>query len=99
LLAGCGTRNFTDSHRHQNPHLRRDLNHPSASLQARSRLGQSGGPVAFHWMRIFVPREDSNSTIHASTVFGCGAISSTNAALGFLRQWLEGSSSLFFSPA
>src|SRR6202050_1914305 len=85
-------------HRHQNPHLRRDLNPPAVSRQARSRLAQSGGVDALHWMRIFAPREDSNSMTHSSSVAGCGVISSTNAALGFFRRWLEGSPSRFFSP-
>src|SRR6266849_3838027 len=39
-------------------HLGGDLNHPSTSRQARSRLAQSGGTGAFHWMRILAPRED-----------------------------------------
>src|ERR1700683_3930038 len=85
-------------HRHQNPHLRRDLNHPSVSRQARSRPAQSGGADAFHWMRIFAPREDSNSMTHSSTAAGGGVISSTNAAPGVFRRWLEGSPSRFFSP-
>jgi hypothetical protein len=33
---------------HQHAHLRCDLNHLSASRQARSRLIQSGGAAAFH---------------------------------------------------
>src|SRR5208282_28277 len=85
-------------HRHQNPHLRRDLNHPSVSRQTRSRLAQSGGVDAFHWMRIFAPREDSNSMTHSSSAAGGGVISSTNAARVAFRRWLEGSPSLFFSP-
>jgi hypothetical protein len=69
-------------HRHQNPHLRRDLNHPSVSRQTRSRLAQSGGTAVFHSMRIFAPLEDSNSMTHSSSGAEGGVISSTNADLG-----------------
>ena len=34
--------------RHQHAHLRRDMNHRSASRQARNRLAQSGAVDAFH---------------------------------------------------
>jgi len=56
------------------------------------------GADAFHWIRIFAPREDSNSMTHSSSAAGGGVISSTNAALGVFRRWLEGSPSRFFSP-
>src|SRR5271169_63150 len=84
--------------RHQYAHLRRDLNHLSASRQARSRLVQSGGAVVFHWMRILLPPEDSTSITHSSRVAGCGAISSTNAGWLVFRGRLGAAVSRFFSP-
>jgi hypothetical protein len=65
--------------RNQNPYLRRDLNHPSASRQARSKLTQSPGVDLFHGTRILFPLGASNSITYCS----CGAIRSTNA--GFER--------------
>jgi hypothetical protein len=56
------------------------------AAQARSRLAQSGGAVAFHWIRIFAPREESNSMTHSSSGAGWGVISSTNAGLGVFRR-------------
>ena len=49
--------------------------------QARSRLTQSRGAAAFHWMRILLPLGASNSITHSSSGVACGAISSTNAGL------------------
>src|ERR1035438_4718409 len=66
---------------HQYAHLRGDLNHPSVSRQARSSVVQSGGAVAFHWMRILLPPEDSNSITHSSSCEWDCATSSTNAGL------------------
>src|SRR6266446_2947552 len=83
---------------HQHPHLRRDLNHLSASRQARSRLVQSGAAAAFHWMRTLPPRKDSNSITHSFSVAACGAISSTNAGLLAFRRRRETPPTRFFSP-
>jgi hypothetical protein len=83
--------------RNQNPYLRRDLNHPSPSRQARSKLTQSRGADAFHWMRILLPLGASNSITHSSSGVVCGAISSTNAGLFALRR-LGTPPSRFFSP-
>src|SRR5271157_1425847 len=83
---------------HQHPHLRRDLNHLSAFRQARSRLAQSGGAAAFHWMRTLPPRKDSNSMTHSLGVAACGAISSTNAGLLAFRRSRGTPPSRFFSP-
>ena len=44
--------------RYQHAHLRGDLDHPCISCQARSRLVQSGGTDAFHWMRTLPPAGD-----------------------------------------
>jgi hypothetical protein len=44
---------------HQHAHLRRDLDHPSVSRQARSKLAQSGGAAAFQLMRILVTKGSS----------------------------------------
>jgi hypothetical protein len=85
-------------YRNQYAHLRSDLNHPSTSHQARSRLAQSGGTVAFHWMRILAPREDSNSITHSSSFPGVGATSSTNAGLADFRRLPGDPPSLLFSP-
>src|SRR5262245_10590403 len=65
----------------QHTHLRRDLNHLSASRQARNRLVQSGCLPAFHWIRILWPAEDSNSIMHSPSREDAGAINSTNAGL------------------
>jgi hypothetical protein len=83
---------------HQHPHLRRDLNHLSAFRQARSRLAQSGGAAAFHWMRTLPPRKDSNSMTHSLGVATCGAISSTKAGLLAFRRSRGTPPSRFFSP-
>jgi hypothetical protein len=82
---------------HQHAHLRRDLNHPSVSRQARSRVVQSGGTVAFHWIRILLPLEDSNSITHSSSCARDGATSSTNAGLVAFRRKVGGPPSRFFS--
>jgi len=72
---------------YQHVHLRRDLNHPPASRQARNRLAQPGGVAAFHWMRILLPPADSNSMTDSSSATGCGVISSTNTRLfPFVRR-------------
>src|ERR1039457_268304 len=83
---------------HEHTHLRRELNHLSASRQARSRLVQSGGAAAFHWMRTLPPLKDSNSMTHSRSVAPCGAISSTNAGLVAFRRRREAPPSRFFSP-
>src|ERR1039457_1883476 len=83
---------------HEHAHLRRDLNHLSASRQARSRLIQSGGAAAFHWMRTLPPLKDSNSMTHSPCVEACGAISSTNAGLLAFRRRRETPPRRFFSP-
>jgi hypothetical protein len=57
----------------QHAHLRRDLNHPSVSRQARSRIVQSGGAVAFHSIRILLPPEDAKSITHSSSSARDGA--------------------------
>src|SRR5436309_1759398 len=85
-------------HRNQNTDLRRDLNHPSISRQARNRLTQSGGADAFHWMRILRPLGHSKSMAHSSSGAACGAVSSTNAGLVALRRTAGISPSRFFSP-
>jgi hypothetical protein len=56
-------REINSLHRHQNSYLCCDLNHPSISRQARSKLTQSGGAVAFHWMRILRPLGHSKSGV------------------------------------
>src|SRR6185369_13203584 len=66
---------------YQHAHLRSDLDHLSVSRQARNRFAQSGGTVAFQWMRILLPLPDSNSIRHSGVEAAAGAISSTN--LGF----------------
>jgi hypothetical protein len=65
--------------RNQNPYLRRDLDHPSLSRQARSRRIQSGGADGFHGMRILRPLGHSKSIAHSSSGVACGAVRSTNA--------------------
>src|SRR5450432_2185407 len=85
-------------HRNQNPYLRRDLNHLSASRQARSTLTQSRGADAFHWTRILPPLGDSKSITHSSSGVACGAISSTNVGLVALRRRMGTPPSRFFSP-
>ncbi len=45
----------------QQTHLRGDLNHRSASHQARSRSVQFGGTAVFQWMRILLPPADPNA--------------------------------------
>ena len=83
-----GRRIFSSIHRfdsHQHAHLRCDLNHRSASRQARSRLPQSGGAVVFQWIRILLPPADSNSMMHPGSATGNGAMSSTNPGRRRLR--------------
>src|ERR1022692_2980551 len=84
--------------RHQHPHLGGDLDHLSAFRQARSRLVQSGGAAVFHWIRILLPPEDSNSITHSSSCAWSGAISSTNAGLVAFRRRRGTPPSRFFSP-
>ena len=71
---------------HQHAHLRRDLNHPSVSRHARSKVVQSGRAAAFHWMRILLPPRDSNSITHSSSCARAGATNSTNAGLVAFRR-------------
>jgi hypothetical protein len=78
----------------QNPYLRRDLNHPSVSRQARNKLAQSRAVDAFHWTGILFPLGASNSITHSS----CGAISSTNAGLVALRRRMATPPIRFFKP-
>jgi len=85
-------------YRNQNPYLRRDLNHPSASRQARSRLIQSGGAEAFHWMCILCPLGHSKSIAHSCCAIAGGAVSSTNAVLVALRAETGIPPSRFFRP-
>src|ERR1039457_5165579 len=66
---------------HEHTHLRRELNHLSASRQARSRLVQSGGAAAFHWMRTLPPLKDSNPMSHLPTAPPSGATRPRNAGL------------------
>jgi hypothetical protein len=66
-------------HRNQNTYVRRDLNHPSISRQARRRLTQSRGADPFHWIRILPPLADSNSIMQPFSGGVRGALSSTNA--------------------
>jgi hypothetical protein len=84
--------------RNQNPYLRRDLNHPSVSRHARSRLTQSRGADAFHWTRILPPLADSNSITQSSNGVVRGALSSTNAGLVALRRRTGIPPSRFFRP-
>src|ERR1039457_6110226 len=84
--------------RHQHPHLGGDLDHLSALRQARSRFVQSGGAVVFHWIRILLPLEDSNSITHSSSGARSGVTSSTNTGLVAFRRRRGTSSSRFFSP-
>src|ERR1017187_6069526 len=84
--------------RHQHPHLGGDLDHLSALRQARSRFVQSGGAVVFHWIRILLPPEDSNSITHSSGGTRSGAISSMNAGLVAFRRSRGTPPSRFFSP-
>src|SRR5262249_19679791 len=74
--------------RHQHAHLRRDLNHPWVSCQARSKPVQSSGTAAFHWMRILPPPRDSNSMTHSGKAAPPSPISSTNAGLFGFLDWL-----------
>src|SRR5450755_31597 len=83
---------------HQHAHLCGDLDHPSASRQARSKPAQSSGAAAFQWMRILPQPADSNSMTQSSSVAACGAISSTNACLAAFRRTLGTPPSRFFSP-
>src|SRR5271166_4477944 len=66
--------------RHQDAHLRRNLDH-ARSHNYRLSPARSGAVVPFHWIRILLPAEDSNSITHFPTVAvaGCAEISSTNA--------------------
>src|SRR5579863_7985760 len=84
--------------RNQNSYLGSDLNHPSISRQARSRLTQSGGPDAFHWMRILRPLGHSKSTAYSANGSTCGAVSSTNVGLLALRRRAGTPPSRLFSP-
>src|ERR1700674_5588332 len=83
---------------HQHAHLSGDLNHLSASRQARTRFAQSGGVAVFHWIRILLPPEDSKSITHSSSCARSGPISSTNAGLVAFRRRVEAPPSRFFSP-
>ncbi len=74
--------------RHQHAHLRRDLDHPWVSRQARSKPVQSGGTAAFHWIRILPPPGDSNSMTHSGNTAAPAPISSTNAGLFCFLGWL-----------
>src|SRR6202040_406764 len=85
-------------HRNQNSYLCSDLNHPSISRQARSKLTQSGGADAFHWMRILRPLGHSKSMAYSVNGTACGAVSSTNVALLALRRRGKPPPSRFFSP-
>jgi len=53
---------------HQHAHLRRDLDHPSASRQARSKPAQSGGAAALQWMRILPPPAERSAIRRARAV-------------------------------
>jgi len=82
---------------HQHAHLRRDLNHPSVSRHACSKVVQSGGAAAFHWMRILLPPGDSNSIAHSSSGARDGATNSTNAGLVAFRRKVGDPPRRFFS--
>src|SRR5206468_1932303 len=72
-------------HRHQDAHLRGDLNHaPPRSIGAEpshnARLSATSSAVAMPLNSILIrPRGPSNSTRHSGELPGRGAISSTNA--------------------
>ena len=68
-------------------HLRRDLDHPCVSCQARSEPVQSGGTAAFHRIRI-LPPGDSNSMTHSGYAAAPSPINSTNAGLCCFPVWL-----------
>jgi hypothetical protein len=73
------------AHSNQNSYLWRDPNHPSISRPARSKLTQSGGADAFHWMRILRPLGHSQSMAYSANGNACGAVSSTKLGLLALR--------------
>src|SRR5580658_5591233 len=84
--------------RNQNSDLGSDLNHPSISRQARSKLTQSGGPDALHCMRILWPLGHSKSMAYSANGTACGSVSSTNVALLALRRRVGTPPSRLFSP-
>src|SRR5919109_624677 len=65
--------------RHQDPHLRRDLNHADSHI--RISPAKSDAVAPFHWIRS-LPRGPSNSITHSGNPTPCGGTSSMNAAAG-----------------
>ena len=85
-----------------NPNLRGDLNHPSISRQAHTRLTQSGGVDAFHWIRIFRPLGIQNRWRTPPAAWhGVQSVRRMPAWLPSVGGWefRRGVSSALYSPA
>src|SRR5271157_4162205 len=81
--------------RHQNPHLRCDLNH-GVCQNARLSPARSGAVVPFHWMRT-LPRRPSNSIRHSARPAAGDVSSSTNAG-GAVDRARRGAAAGAFAP-
>ena len=76
----------TGFHRHQDAHLRGDLNHAPSSHNARLSATNSAGPTPLN--SIFIrPRGPSNSTTALATLPGRGVINSINVGGAGGRAW------------
>src|SRR5450631_2604841 len=74
-------------YRHQNPHLRRDLQHAYVVANARISSASSLVPMAFNSSRSFAPRGDSTSTRQLVAAPEPDAISSTNAGMALALRF------------
>jgi hypothetical protein len=81
-------------HRHQDPHLRGDLDHCRVLQNRLLRAFRSGVPVPLRWIRIFAPFRASSSMVHSavgsdtaglSSMKGTAVCTTPHASNRFLR--------------
>ena len=84
---------------HENPHLRRDLQHYRASQKLRLGAARSGSGLPRNSIRIFASDAYSNSITQPPAMAGDGGVNSTNAgaATGSTRRGGLCSPSRFFN--